>query len=501
MPKGFDVTTRVRYIVGEVGHRRAAEYALRTVLEMIVDPQSVARADSLNEVRAGEVAVTYGIALYANGSGVCIFASDFFGAEYCTTTSMPTHPVVRVEGIPALYHSDGLPSDQFYTVNAGIRETRVDCHVDVVAGSFFMLSRCEEVVSPSVDQFNRFPAEASLAWQEGFLQEAVVNAYAEKLLDMLRAAGFTGERRRWWCGAPWAVALTHDIDGLARFPRKRPPVNAVIRALKNQQTAGEPGLRVLLSDYVQTITRGKMDEYDCLSDMATWEASAGIHAAYYFLADSETRGYGADYHVDSAAGATKVEAVARLGHEVGFHAGFHAYDKADQFHAELKRLQSIGVPIYGGRGHYLRWQTPQTWRLWAEEGLSYDATLGYSKVAGFRCGICLPFHPYDIENDREMSISEWPLMFMDATYESSWSEGTMVLSRLSQECQRYGGVLVLLWHNRNWSKLYAPAVREHFQEFLQRCVTQGVAVNSINGLTRLSDATLVDQTRPAMGAS
>ena len=42
--------------------------------------------------------------------------------------------------------------------------------------------------------------------------------------------------------------------------------------------------------------------------------------------------------------------------------------------------------------------------------------LGYSKAAGFRCGTCLPFHPYDIENDREMSILEWPLMFMDATY-------------------------------------------------------------------------------------
>jgi hypothetical protein len=91
-----------------------------------------------------------------------------------------------------------------------------------------------------------------------------------------------------------------------------------------------------------------------------------------------------------------------------------------------------------------------------------------------------------------MSLWEWPLMFMDATYVMSWSEGTKALDRVSQECRRYGGVLVLLWHNGNWSKLYAPTVREHFQDLLERCVAQSVTVNSINGLTRLPDAALAD---------
>jgi hypothetical protein len=83
-------------------------------------------------------------------------------------------------------------------------------------------------------------------------------------------------------------------------------------------------------------------------------------------------------------------------------------------------------------------------------------------------------------------------MFMDATYLSDWLGGTEVLNRLSQECQRYGGVLVLLWHNSYWSRLYAPTVREYFQQLLERCIAQGVAVNSISGLTRLADAALVD---------
>jgi len=67
---------------------------------------------------------------------------------------------------------------------------------------------------------------------------------------------------------------------------------------------------------------------------------------------------------------------------------------------------------------------------------------------------------------------------------------------VSQECQRYGGVLVLLWHNRNWSNLYAPVVRQYFQELLERSVAQGVVVNSISGLMGLADAMLASQVRP-----
>jgi hypothetical protein len=363
----------------------------------------------------------------------------------------------------------------------------------MVAGTFFMLSRYEETVVRSVDRFARFPAEASIAYQEGFLQEPVVNQYAEQLLKMLRIAGFTGLCRRWWGSARWAIALTHDIDELHRFPRGRPPVLAIARSLMGEARVGAPRLVGLLDDYMQTVTRRKTDEYNCLEEMATWELSVGVHAGYYFLGDSTTGRLSADYVVSAPDAVAKMKTIASLGHEVGFHAGFLAYTNAERFHGELSRLRSAGLTVTGGRQHYLRWQTPTTWRLWEAEGLSYDATLGYSKVAGFRCGTCLPFKPYDIENDREMSLWEWPLMFMDATYVMSWSEGTKVLDRLVQECHRYGGVLVLLWHNAFWSDLYARPVREHMQKLLVESVAQGVAVNSITGLTRLSDTTLAGQ--------
>lgn len=490
---------RVRYCVANVGHPRAAQYALRTLLEMVVSPDCIVPGNGADSPHDDEVLVTYGMAREGVDSGVSVFESGFFDGHYGTVDAMPEHPVIRIENIPAMYRDDRGSAGRFYSVQDGLQGARVDCHVDVVAGAFLLLSLYEETVVRAVDMFDRFPAESSLAYQEGFLQEPVVNEYAEQLLKMLRVAGFTGKQRRLWGTAPWAIALTHDVDQLHRFPRGRLPALAIARSLLGKAPVGAPRLRGLLVDYVSTATHRKTDEYDCLEEMATWERSVGVHASYYFLGDNGIGRRAADYVIDAAGAMTKMKTIASLGHEIGFHAGFWAHDDMQRFHRELSRVRSAGLPIVGGRQHYLRWQTPATWRLWEAEGLAYDATLGYSKVAGFRCGTCLPFHPYDIEKDREMSILEWPLMFMDATYLSSWSEGTKVLDRVSEECQRYGGVLVLLWHNRNWSSLYAPAVREYFQGSLSRWMAQGVAVNSVSGLTQLTETALADQTWHGIG--
>lgn len=487
--------SRVRYYIGSVEGHCACEYSLRSLLEMILPPDCIVRGTTGDHAEEDEAVLTYGGGESASmASGIHLFESGFFDRRLGVIGVMPKRPVVRLEGIPAIYRDERETAGKFYSVHSSRPSTWVDCHVDIVAGAFFMLSRYEETIVRSVDRFGRFPAEASVAFQEGFLQEPVVNQYAEQLLSMLRMVGFSGDRRRWWKGAPWSIALTHDVDKLHRFPLS---ILDIARYVAGRVPEGTPGLHDLVQDCVRTMKHQKEDEYNCLPEMAAWEASIGAHAAYYFLGD--TRGlHSADYAVDTPGVVASMKAVAGMGHEIGFHAGFWSYGNARRFHEELSRVQSTGMQICGGRQHYLRWRTPVTWRLWEAEDLSYDATLGYSGMAGFRCGTCLPFHPYDIENDREMSIWEWPLMFMDDTYVMSWPDGMAVLEHLARQCEHYGGVLVLLWHNIHWSGMYASAVRRSLGELIERTMRQGVAVDSIRGLTSLSDTGATDsfQQRP-----
>ena len=53
--------------------------------------------------------------------------------------------------------------------------------LDVFGSAFFMLTRLEEVVRPATDAYGRFPATASVAFQEGFLERPLVNEYVELL--------------------------------------------------------------------------------------------------------------------------------------------------------------------------------------------------------------------------------------------------------------------------------------------------------------------------------
>ncbi len=53
-----------------------------------------------------------------------------------------------------------------------------DLPFDPFAASFYLVSRYEEYLPYQPDQFGRFPAKASVAYQNGFLKKPVVNHYA-----------------------------------------------------------------------------------------------------------------------------------------------------------------------------------------------------------------------------------------------------------------------------------------------------------------------------------
>jgi hypothetical protein len=360
------MSTKVRYCVGNVGHPRAAQYALRTLLEMVVPPSCLVLGPGVDAQREDEAVVTYGMVREGMESGVRVFDSGFFDHHYGSIDAMPKRPLARIQNTPAIYRDDRDATDRFYSFQHGAQGVTVDCHVDIVAGAFFLLSRYEETIVRTTDTFGRFPAESSVAYQEGFLQEPVVNQYAEQLLTMLRIAGFTGERRRWWRGAPWAIALTHDVDQQYRFPHGRPPALAVARSLAGRASADAPRWDRLLADYAATATHRKKDEYDCLAEMAAWEVSVGIRASYYFLGDSSGR-RGADYATDAPGVTLQMKMVASMGHEIGFHAGFWAYDDTQ---CDRQAFPSSGgvsttcggrLPSRGVFGKQRGWPTTRVW--------------------------------------------------------------------------------------------------------------------------------------------
>ncbi len=340
-------------------------------------------------------------------------------------------------------------------------EHTVVFYADILAATFFMLSRWEETVVPVRDQHDRFPATASVAYRQGFLDRPIVDEYALILQAWLKTLvpQWTPEPRS------FSVRLSHDIDQVQRFPGTWQAVRTL---------GGDIIKRRSLAAAIDTARsymacRGSHDRdpfIQAISELAGLSERYGFTSSFYFMGAGRSD-FDSGYDPASPAVRSCIDTLRNRGHEIGFHPGYYTFDKPDRFQQEKAAFDRVmNGERYGGRQHFLRFGTPVTWRCWEEAGMLYDSTMTYADHEGFRCGTCHPFRPFDIERDRELDVLEIPLIIMDGTLRNyrnlSPEQAENVILKLAERCKQVNGTFTLLWHNSalcgDWSP-WAQAYR------------------------------------------
>lgn len=376
-----------------------------------------------------------------------ICASDFFGPNYLRPDSLPRTPLERYDDLPAIYLGHGPPG--LVRQSGGLVETGID----LIASSFFMVSRYEEVVLHAKDEHDRFPAAASLAYKEGFLSRPVVNEYIELLWRWVHSLQPGLVRRPLWPdNRSFAVCLTHDVDSF----RKYPPLTMLLSVAARLRHGRTREALDLAAQHLKTLAGLAKDPFDTFDYMVRLEQSLGFKSSFYVKAGCNSE-YDSEDTVRRTRGRRLAKRLEQAGCEVGLHPSYNSYDRPEYMRSEKAALDRVvGNPSYGCRQHYLRWRTPDTWRLQEQAGLLYDSTLSFADHAGFRCGVCLPFRPFDVIENRTLDIWELPLTVQEGTLQRPGYQGlcpaeayqTMV--ELLQVANRSHGVFVLLWHNSSF---------------------------------------------------
>ena len=324
-------------------------------------------------------------------------------------------------------------------------------YADIIAASFLMLSRWEEKALSENDQHGRFPATASVAYRQNFLDRPIVDEYALILQAWIRTLlpGWTPRPRK------FAVKLSHDIDFVRSASWRR--VGGDLLKRRNPIKAAQT-LHQMVSPKTDPYLRG------CY-ELADLSEQHGFQSAFYFMSARPSR-FDVGYDPRAKSVSAAIQALRRRGHEIGFHPGYTTFKNPSRFMTEKQRMDTVlGEKPYGGRQHYLRFRAPDTWRLWEAAGLSYDSTVGYADHDGFRCGTCLPYRPFDVEENRQLDLLEIPLIVMEASLREyrglTPEEGKKLILALAVRCQRVGGVFSLLWHNTSlygewepWAAIY-----------------------------------------------
>ena len=335
------------------------------------------------------------------------------------------------------------------------RGNGIELGLDIAGSVFFMLTRYEEAVERSRDEHSRFPAKASLAYREGFLERPIIDEYIEILWTCMKRL-WPGLKRR---ERKYRFFLSHDVD-LPLGAVNRPWLAVVKSATGDVLKRGDVGLcfRRIMAKAKRNPDIDPCNTFKFIMDISE---RYGLKSTFFFKAGFSSARYDVNYSLNDPWIRKLMRSIYGRGHEIGLHPSYKAYNNYKILQTEYETFRHVMDELkiiqdrWGARQHYLRWENPTTWQICEEVGLDYDATLGFADHAGFRCGTCREFPVFNLKTRNVLKLRERPLVAMDTTllgqqYMALHPEQVFeVISGLSDTCRRYGGTFSLLWHNTN----------------------------------------------------
>ena len=410
-------------------------------------------------------------------------------AVWLTSATLPAEPLRWLHPSECVGRND-LPFDRVPAIywpatnQTARRPTAADAQAveipfDLFGGAFFMLTRYEECLSPIRDKYGRFPASASLALRQGFLETPVVDQYAELLWTALN---------RLWPALPrparqYRLWVSHDVDSpffVYRRDRLRLVASALREGAADLLMRRDVALAARRARAMSaTLVHGaKADPHFNLQSVMDIDEAHQVRATYFYMADN--RGpYGVSYSLDDPEIRGLLRITRSRGHEIGLHASYGSMCDAGALNSEWLRLRSVAASLgieqasWGSRAHFLRWSARTGFGDADGAGADFDNTLTYADQAGFRCGTCREYAAFDLRDSRALRLRVRPLIAMESSVidpqymgKTPGSDALDVFRRLARQCETYGGTFALLWHNH---RLLAAPERRLYEAVLEEC--------------------------------
>lgn len=349
-------------------------------------------------------------------------------------TRFMKNPCTGDKDIPVIYGTDEFQWN----------EKSLVCGIDLFGSSFFMLTRWEEAVIQVRDIHNRFPGRESLAVAGGFLQRPIVNEYATMLWNLLKILGYKGERKT----RHYGLVLTHDVDHLDYPSTCRILLGDL---LKRHSTT-------LVRHHFNQYRKTGANPYDYFDFLMSHSEKLGLRSRFYFMSTNTGLPNDRRFYLNKKRFRDKVSEIRRRGHLIGFHPGYYTFDNEERWRREKEILEcALNERITEGRQHYLRFDVSRTFRIWENNGMETDSTLGYADHEGFRCGTGDDFPVFDFTGRHRLRLRERPLVIMDGTlkhYKGYDQETIIECFRYYQQIARtYEMQLTILFHNCFYGEL------------------------------------------------
>jgi hypothetical protein len=370
------------------------------------------------------------------------FASIPREGSYLSSEFLPTE--VRSAKSPGITDTVCLyGADAFSSGDRG-----VECGIDLIGGAFFMLSRWEEAINENPDMHGRFPATASIAFKNGFLERPIVNEYSDLLKQWLLQIGVPQDALK---TREFKLHLQCDVDTARFWTSQLSVFRKVGFRLFGQRSAAKAFKE--LSGFIRYLRTGEdpYHTFDLLIDLAERVDSK----ACFFFPIGGNDPFDNKQQLQQPHVRMIFDRIRSRGHETGMHYSYRSAHNAEMMRQESRAFLEFGPQeVLRSRQHFLTCKVPETWIAWEECGVRQEFGMGYPEAPGFRCGICHPFPLFDIRSRKMLSVYEIPLIAMDVTFRhylnSSPEETIRHCRALKEVVMKHHGDFVFLWHNSSF---------------------------------------------------
>lgn len=343
----------------------------------------------------------------------------------------------------------------FYNVNKG------DLPFDVFAATFFMISRYEEYLYANCDRFGRYDPRNSLAWQNNFLYEPVVNIWlnrlSKKLVEWFPELKIESQK--------YQFIPTIDIDNAFAYLHKgflRTVGGILMNMIKSRFHNFGRRLRVILA-----LQKDPYDTYDRINEI---HDKYGLKPHFFFLLGN----YGGNDRSLSPQNKhfrSLIQSYVERA-KVGMHASFASFSDSKRLKEEVEYLDEItGQEIVANRFHFVKFEMPESFNNLIKIGIKNDFSMGYASRSGFRAGYAGSFKFFDLRKNETTNLRIYPFQLMDATlrfYTKHTPEIALQKCKdIIDKIKSVDGTLITIWHNeslsgiapwKGWDTLYEKVV-------------------------------------------
>lgn len=402
---------------------------------------------------------------------------DFFSLKY----SLLSHISEVDDDKPLVIYSDGILPNGIAIPNEGLlfengivareilwfdngafAEIFIEkrCKIDLFSAIFYLLSRYEEYLPHTKDEYGRYGHRNSILFKKGLLKIPIVNvwlcAFAKKLNEIFPALEIKLPTYTW--------LPTYDIDMFFAYKHKGLLRNVGGLLKKN------------LIAKLKVLAGKEKDPFDVTKALVSLHNNLSLPGNIFFLMAQKLSVYDRNNPVSHHC---VKQAIQDFQHSLrpGLHPSWSSFFDPDLINSEKKILEQItGITITDSRQHYIKMELPHTYRHLIKIGITKDFSMGYGSVNGFRAGFANPYQWFDIKMNQSTDLTIVPFSFMDANafYEQKQmvEESFEELNNYAAICKKYHGSLCTIFHNsflgsakefNGWWEAYSSFAKQTFQ--------------------------------------